>query len=121
MEVAENYPSVAEAVTRLYRALTDLRRAAAANDDSIFIKYRDVFNGYREDDNKATQGRFTASLEGNVADWDYNLAATLNTNHVQDFLAQSSQLARGRRDGANSFQLRRLRPRASTSTAPSSR
>lgn len=26
MEVAENYPSVAEAVTRLYRALTDLRR-----------------------------------------------------------------------------------------------
>ncbi|HET8611690.1 MAG TPA: short-chain fatty acyl-CoA regulator family protein [Sphingomonas sp.] len=27
MEVAENYPSVAEAVTRLYRALVDLRRA----------------------------------------------------------------------------------------------
>ena len=26
MEVAENYPSVAEAVTRLYRALTDMRR-----------------------------------------------------------------------------------------------
>ncbi|WBO23415.1 helix-turn-helix domain-containing protein [Sphingomonas abietis] len=26
MEVAENYPSVAEAVTRMYRALTDLRR-----------------------------------------------------------------------------------------------
>ncbi len=26
LEVAENYPSVAEAVTRLYRALTDLRR-----------------------------------------------------------------------------------------------
>ncbi|WP_454884832.1 helix-turn-helix domain-containing protein [Sphingomonas oryzagri] len=26
MEVAENYPSVAEAMTRLYRALTDLRR-----------------------------------------------------------------------------------------------
>jgi len=59
----------------------------APNDDSIFIKYRDVFNGYREDDNTATQGRFMANLEGNLFDWDYNVAATLNTNHTQDFLA----------------------------------
>jgi iron complex outermembrane receptor protein len=56
------------------------------NDDSLFIKYRTVPLGNREDDNTATQGRFMASLEGNVADWDYNVALTLNTNHVQDFL-----------------------------------
>jgi iron complex outermembrane receptor protein len=57
------------------------------NDDALNFKFRDVFNGYREDDNTATQARFTASLEGNLFDWDYNVAATLNTNHVQDFLA----------------------------------
>ncbi len=56
------------------------------NDDALFIKYRTVPLGNREDDNTATQGRFSASLEGNIADWDYNVALTLNTNHVQDFL-----------------------------------
>jgi len=58
-----------------------------ANNDALFIKYRTVALGNREDDNTATQGRFSASLEGNVADWDYNVAVTLNTNHVQDYLA----------------------------------
>jgi iron complex outermembrane recepter protein len=59
-----------------------------ADNDALFIKMREVQNGNREDDNTATQGRFSASLEGNLADWDYNLAATLNTNHVQDYLAK---------------------------------
>ena len=58
----------------------------AANNDALFIKMRTVMLGNREDDNTATQGRFMASLEGNVADWDYNVAATLNTNRVQDYL-----------------------------------
>jgi iron complex outermembrane receptor protein len=58
------------------------------NDDALFIKYRTVPLGNREDDNTATQGRFSASLEGNLADWDYNVALTLNTNKVQDFLKQ---------------------------------
>ena len=58
----------------------------ALNDDALLIKYRTVQLGNREDDNTATQGRFMASLEGNIADWDYNVAATLNTNRVQDFL-----------------------------------
>jgi len=57
------------------------------NQGRMFLKFRDVFNGYREDDNTSTQGRFSANLEGNLFDWDYNVAATLNTNHVQDFLA----------------------------------
>jgi len=48
------------------------------NDDSLFIKFRSVMLGNREDDNTATQGRFSAGLEGSVADWDYNVAATLN-------------------------------------------
>jgi iron complex outermembrane receptor protein len=59
----------------------------ALNDDALFIKYRDVINGYREDSNTATQSRFIASLEGNAYDWDYNVAASLNTNHVQDYLS----------------------------------
>jgi len=60
----------------------------AVNDDALFIKFRTVMLGNREDDNTATQGRFSASLDGNVADWDYNVAVTLNTNRVQDYLAQ---------------------------------
>jgi iron complex outermembrane recepter protein len=57
------------------------------NDSRIFVKYRDVFNGYREDDNTTTQGRFVASLEGTVGDWDYNVAASLNTTRAQDYLS----------------------------------
>ena len=59
----------------------------APDDADLFIKMRTVMLGNREDDNTATQGRFSASLEGNAADWDYNVAVTLNTNRVQDALA----------------------------------
>jgi len=64
-----------------------LGQPGVANNDALNLKFRDVFNGYREDDNTSTQGRFSANLEGNAFDWDYNVAATLNTNHVQDYLA----------------------------------
>ncbi|MEP6504343.1 MAG: TonB-dependent receptor, partial [Betaproteobacteria bacterium] len=57
-------------------------------DDALFIKMRTVMLGNREDNNTATQGRFSASFEGNIADWDYNVAATLNTNHTQDYLTK---------------------------------
>ena len=60
----------------------------APGDSDLFIKMRTVMLGNREDDNTATQGRFSASMDGNVADWDYNVAVTLNTNHTQDYLAQ---------------------------------
>ncbi len=60
----------------------------APDNSDLFIKMRTVMLGNREDDNTATQGRFSASLDGNLADWDYNVAATLNTNHVQDNLVQ---------------------------------
>jgi iron complex outermembrane receptor protein len=59
----------------------------APNNSDIFVKYRDLFNGYREDDNTTTQGRFSAILEGTIADWDYDVAATLNQTRAQDFLA----------------------------------
>jgi iron complex outermembrane receptor protein len=52
----------------------------------IGTRFRDVVNGFREDDNTTTQGRFTASLEGTVGDWDYNVAASLNTTRTQDLL-----------------------------------
>jgi len=57
------------------------------NQDRIGIRFRDLVNGYREDDNTTTQGRFTAALEGTLFNWDYNIAATLNTTRTQDFLA----------------------------------
>ena len=60
----------------------------APYDADLFIKMRTVMLGNREDDNTATQGRFSASLDGTIADWDYNVAATLNTNHTQDDLVQ---------------------------------
>jgi iron complex outermembrane receptor protein len=58
----------------------------APNDSDLFFKYRDVINGYRQDNNSATSSRISAILQGNAMDWDYNVAATLNTNHVQDQL-----------------------------------
>ena len=58
-----------------------------ADNSDLLIKMRTVMLGNREDDNTTTQGRFSASLDGTIADWDYNVAATLNTNHVQDYLA----------------------------------
>jgi iron complex outermembrane receptor protein len=57
------------------------------NQGRIKTRYRDLINGYREDDNTTTQGRFIASLQGTVADWDYDVAATLNNTRTQDFLA----------------------------------
>jgi iron complex outermembrane receptor protein len=63
-------------------------KPGAPEDGDLFIKMRTVMLGNREDDNTATQGRFSASLEGTLADWDYNIAATLNTNRVTDNLVQ---------------------------------
>ena len=62
--------------------------AGAPYDSDLFIKMRTVMLGNREDDNSATQGRFSASMDGNLADWDYNVAVTLNTNSVKDTLVQ---------------------------------
>ena len=57
------------------------------NNGRILTRFRDLINGYREDDNTTTQGRFMASMEGTVGDWDYDVAATLNTTRTQDYLA----------------------------------
>ncbi|HEY8976380.1 MAG TPA: TonB-dependent receptor [Burkholderiaceae bacterium] len=58
-----------------------------ANQGRIGTRFRDVINGFREDDNTTTQARFTASLDGTLGDWDYTLAFALNTTHTQDMLA----------------------------------
>ena len=57
------------------------------NNGRILTRFRDVINGFREDDNTTTQGRFLASMEGTVGDWDYDVGVTLNTTRTQDFLA----------------------------------
>jgi iron complex outermembrane recepter protein len=56
------------------------------NAGRVGARFRDLVNGYREDDNSTTQGRFTAYMEGTVGEWDYNVGATLNTTHTQDYL-----------------------------------
>ena len=57
------------------------------NEGRMIARFRDTINGYREDDNTTTQGRFTAALEGTVGDWDYDVAVSLNTTHTQDLLS----------------------------------
>ena len=56
------------------------------NEGRIGLRFRDTINGYREDDNSTTQGRFMAQLEGSAGDWDYDVAFTLNQTHTQDLL-----------------------------------
>jgi iron complex outermembrane recepter protein len=56
------------------------------NQGRIAARFRDVINGYREDDNSTVQGRFTAALEGTLGDWDYNAGVSLNTTRTQDML-----------------------------------
>ena len=57
-----------------------------ANEGRVLARYRDLVNGFREDDNSTNQGRFMAGLEGTIGEWDYNVAATLNQTRTQDFL-----------------------------------
>jgi len=56
------------------------------NEGRIVTRFRDLVNGYREDDNTTTQGRFLTSLEGTVGEWDSDVAATLNVTRTQDLL-----------------------------------
>jgi iron complex outermembrane receptor protein len=50
------------------------------------VKWRDLPNGPRGDKNVNTQQRFVASLEGNIAGWDYQTAATWNESKVDQNL-----------------------------------
>jgi iron complex outermembrane receptor protein len=50
--------------------------------DSINVKWRDTPNGPRTDENINRQQRLVASLQGNVAGWDYQTALTYNENKV---------------------------------------
>ncbi|MFL6697128.1 MAG: TonB-dependent receptor [Vitreoscilla sp.] len=56
------------------------------NEGRMVARFRDLINGYREDDNSTTSGRFTAGLEGTLGEWDYNVGVSLNTTRTQDFL-----------------------------------
>jgi iron complex outermembrane receptor protein len=52
----------------------------------IHVKWRDLPNGARQDKNTNDQQRLVVSLQGNIAGWDYNTAATWNENRVQERL-----------------------------------
>jgi iron complex outermembrane receptor protein len=53
-----------------------------AEPGTLTAKWRDTPNGPRTDENVNRQQRFVASLQGNVAGWDYQTALTYNENKV---------------------------------------
>ena len=48
----------------------------------VNVKWRDLPNGSRADENINKQQRLVAGLNGNLAGWDYNAALTFNENKV---------------------------------------
>ncbi|MGZ5199037.1 MAG: TonB-dependent receptor [Telluria sp.] len=52
----------------------------------IHVKWRDLPNGNRHDENINNQQRLVVSLSGNVAGWDYDGALTWNQNKVEQYL-----------------------------------
>jgi len=50
--------------------------------NAVNVKWRDTPNGSRTDNNVNRQQRLVASLQGNVAGWDYQTALTYNENKV---------------------------------------
>ena len=53
----------------------------------ITVKWRDLFHGPRQGITDNKQQRFTASLEGMLAGWDYQTALSFNENKLTDKLA----------------------------------
>ena len=52
----------------------------------IHVKWRDLPNGPRADENINTQQRMVVSLSGVLAGWDYDAALTYNENKVREYL-----------------------------------
>jgi iron complex outermembrane receptor protein len=59
---------------------------AGAKPGFINVKWRDLPNGPRADENINDQQRFVASLSGAIAGWDYEAALTYNENKVKENL-----------------------------------
>ena len=53
----------------------------------VNVKFRDLPNGPRADNPKDSQQRLVASLEGNAFGWDYQAAATYNSNRIDDSIS----------------------------------
>ncbi|MFP5391914.1 MAG: TonB-dependent receptor [Gammaproteobacteria bacterium] len=53
----------------------------------IHVKWRDLPNGPRADENINTQQRVVLNLTGNIAGWDYDSAVTWNENKVRENLS----------------------------------
>jgi iron complex outermembrane receptor protein len=59
---------------------------AGAKPGYINVKWRDLPNGPRADENINNQQRFVAALTGTLAGWDYDGALTYNENRVKENL-----------------------------------
>jgi iron complex outermembrane receptor protein len=68
----------------------------------IHVKWRDLPNGPRADENTNQQQRFIASMTGNLSGWDYEGAFSYNENKVKENLrgySDGSIITAGVRDG----------------------
>ena len=59
---------------------------AGAQDGFVHVKWRDLENGPRADNNVNKQQRFITSLNGNLSGWDYETAFSYNENKVSENL-----------------------------------
>jgi iron complex outermembrane receptor protein len=59
---------------------------ASAQPGFVHVKWRDLPNGPRADENTNTQQRFIASMSGVLAGWDYEGAFSYNENKVRENL-----------------------------------
>jgi iron complex outermembrane receptor protein len=66
---------------------SDLVAAPGVQPGFVHVKFRDLPNGPRQDNPQDFQQRLVASLEGTVAGWDYQAAATYNSNQIDDYIA----------------------------------
>jgi iron complex outermembrane receptor protein len=81
---------------------TEPNTPAGVQPGFIHLRWRDMPNGVRQDKNTNNQQRLVLSLQGNIAGWDYNTAATWNENKVQERLIGYSNggiITQGVRDG----------------------
>jgi iron complex outermembrane receptor protein len=68
-------------------AYTEDPMPAGAQPGFVHVKWRDLPNGPRADENINDQQRFIVSLTGTLAGWDYQAAASYNQNKVTENLS----------------------------------
>ena len=80
-------PFLPDGVTPNPKYVPAQKLPAGAKPGYVTIKWRDLPNGPRADENINEQQRLVASMTGVIGGWDYQAAATYNQNKVKDNLS----------------------------------